>query len=1619
MAKHNNRFNRARLLATAGSAMAATMMVSAVQAAETVVTPDTPVTTTVTGHAIVDSVSVNAADIIADVTSTTGGVGEQTSPTGTSTITVDGNDIQSTALGNNAEELIELETLDDDDDGNGVASSVVQINVGAIASDVDDNDIFVSLDDFTDGSASVVGNDMDADATGNASQNVLAGEIPVTYADGSIGDSLLTTDADWLDAEGTLVASTVQIQENPDVTAQAGDGNANYIFLELNSTDDNVVVSSPEVLDNSINADATGNSSSSLISVESGSAPAFSGSAVITNGQSNSADGVAEISAYNYSEIYAEIEADDSDDINELQGTLTVSGNTLSTSATGNAALGSAPGEAGNRIVLADGMSFTGPGTAADVDVAYDNGDVSSDVAADIIINNGQGNVGSENTERLAIEAYSDENYIYSVLDLVNTGAVIMEDNVVSAMARGNAASSSFETGTGVAYFDGTVALSNQQSNLYTSVDAENYDAYIDTQIDGDDDWALIDSSALVDGNVISASGYGNQVSQNVSIEATDMDMPADGVLLTGGTGPDGNIAVDGNMVISNLQSVYSSNVDGYLSDGYIQAIVNEDITGSSISITENTQEALALGNSAGNTLDLSGTSVEAGAGIASVQILADDSYVDAHNDSLFFLDADGEDIFGSTLNMSGNLARAVAYGGSAGNTLTIDAETIVIDETIEEVSSSVNFDSTATDGFVLDYGVASDAPAIDAAYGVLNVQSVSTEGDAGIEAYTHAEVLIYVDDVEAGSSVNNDDNAVVAAAYGTNSANRGDLSVGNLTSSDEDFVSVLNVTNVQTVTGASTVYAEASMDDDLIETQIGGDVLNSSVSTSGNTVQALAYSNLSDNDLIVSSTNIDTEADFDPSRGSASVLDSEATTDASFGINNVQFAGGEAVATLLDDQVDPEFSANVLTDIEDDVEYSSVLTNDNLLSAGVTGNRTDNLLDLSGNTLATTGAVTNFQIMEASLTASIGIEGSDPTPFVPGTPEEPAYSFATSGEAAGTMSVSGDDLTLGSPAVLTFTGASFSQREVDYLNGLAGVSGASLGGSTVTLTGTVDTTAFNGFIYDAGAGGSSSGDESITLSGFDVPLVPAVADVPATPGTPNIGGVVASVQDSSSLILASTIEVNGNAAAGSVTGNSASNSAALVGTDVADGSDHFVSSVVIDDLDTEAEGDVMVANVQVVGDAELDSSVYNTFAIDTDDFVVITSSTLTVDGNSQSSRAVANTAINSVDLEATNTGAGASLGSNQSVFVSNVGAVSNLDIFAPVASGDSTVSMSDNSNLAVAVGNNVTNSVVVDTTNADETSIPGNAYVDVDDEDVVALGDHVLANQQWVEESLIGSSAVTTIYNDDLIYDETPGVQDGSVMVEGNSTLAEASANRAVNSMDVSAGSTLQASAGVVNSQVSSASVIAGATTDAGIALYGELAGSDAVVDTSSVTLGGNTTSALARGNAATNALNYSAGSNYGEVAAFFDPASATFASDNVNVTARAAVLNDQDNFGPVTAQSTDASYVIALNSGAADQAVTNATIGVIGNSVSAAAYGNTANNSLSVAPLNTGMATAGIGNSQNNLGQVTASVTTVSYGVTSGLGAVAGSSLSVSGNSVTATAVGNNAVSAITAGN
>jgi hypothetical protein len=108
-------------------------------------------------------------------------------------------------------------------------------------------------------------------------------------------------------------------------------------------------------------------------------------------------------------------------------------------------------------------------------------------------------------------------------------------------------------------------------------------------------------------------------------------------------------------------------------------------------------------------------------------------------------------------------------------------------------------------------------------------------------------------------------------------------------------------------------------------------------------------------------------------------------------------------------------------------------------------------------------------------------------------------------------------------------------------------------------------------------------------------------------------------------------------------------------------------------------------------------------------------------------------------------------------------------------------------------------------------------------------------------------------------------------------------------------------------------------------------------------------------------------------------------------------------------------ASFGVALNGGGSETPVTNATVTVSYNVVDAKAFGNSAVNSMTVATLNSGNATATLQNTQTNEGAVSSTVSDVGIGSDIGAPGVSGAGVAVGDNEVVASAVGNVATNSI----
>jgi hypothetical protein len=1550
-------------LGSVGLAVLAMLMGSGAQAAD--VSFGTPSTVTVTGHKTVQSVQGNTVGVSADTSDTTTGVTVVGPQAGTSNTTTN-NQVKPTAIGNTFTNSIDLSLTGTapDSSAEGSASLGVQTNSGVVSSTANNNVVKVDLTGFTSGSASNTANTIAASTTLNSGSSTIAGTVPNDYTSGTAGITSIsyTPGGNSATAQGSIAITSAQMGTGTASSATAGE---NEVTLSLTSPATATVTAGPVLDNNTVSATLKGNAATSTASIQPGGAPTFVGSAVVSNLQLNQAAGVGvtHSAVTEGTTIGATVAGNAPGVTNTLTGGLSVQGNTVSSAATGNESLGAA-GVAGNRIVLGDGMSVTGSGGPGFNNASFNGGALSNVVAADLAILNSQGNVG------VSLSSQTQGTFIGAAVQSIDNGSVNLSGNSVTSAATGNAASSAIASGNSAAAFAATAALASQQSNYRASVEASTGPSAVGV-ISGSENGTNNASTLTVGNNRIAATAYGSSVSQNLSLEANAMPLVGT-AFLNGGSTPDGNVNANGAATVSNLQGNYGAAVSatnalsvlGLSADS--RGTGGDTIKASAFAVNGNTQEAVAVGNSAGNALSLTGTSVGSGAGVANVQVVDGNSPVQAELVGATATAYLGTHSTDTSVALTNNLQRAVGYANSASNTLNVAAN----GANVAAAGGPASVVFAAGNNVIAGYGVLSSQSA-------LGDVTASASGTAQILPVSALQVLVE-GNVTRGT-VTNEGNAFVGAAYGNDVANGAKLALGTGVTTT-GFSSVANVTSVQNAAGAVEAAASGGS---VVNTSIEDNLANSSVSTSTNQIQALAYGNrASGNTLSVTGNSLSTASTAGVRQGAVSNV-GQLITDASFSVQNVQTGSGSVTATQRDTTTNPAspLAAQVRTDIGGSVTGSTVASNGNSSSAAATSNSATNGLTLAGTTIATSGALQNSQGTSANVNALIGLAGTAavlPSPPVP-------FEYQGHGDLSGTFDAGTDTYLLASGSLVTTTVTNEAQAAYLAANGWTRTAPGSLELKRDLSGTTISSSLYNALNTPAGN----------TYTG----IIPASGGSPAVA---NQGGVTVAVAGA---VTNSQLSVNGNTANGAVTGNTATNSVSVTGGNIAAGNGATVATAGTLPLGsgTGAQADHALSNVQQVNEgASLTTSVFGTYAIDTTAGAAISGSTLSVSNNSQRGSAVANTAANSVALSGNSVQATTALASQQSSAAA-VSAGSALELYAPGAVSNSSVALSGNKNVSLGVINDVTNTLAVTGTNV----TPVGAAVNATLNPATATGDHVLNNNQ-VASTSVSSTASTRLYNQDQVATATAGLANSSVTVTGNSTTAEASANRADNSVALNGAALQGANAGLVNTQSSSAAVASNATTSATFQLNGTAPASAAALN-SGVTIDGNSTTSLARGNAATNALNVAAGSSYGTSTA------GTAGSTLGTTQATAAVLNTQGNSGAVTSNATG-TYQVALNGQAVGTVpgLTNGTAAVTGNTVAAQAYGNSATNTLTVTAPATGRPTAAIGNYQTNSGAIVATATGVNYGV-GVTGATNGSTLRAAGNQVTATAVGNSAVSTI----
>jgi len=1279
-------------------------------------------------------------------------------------------------------------------------------------------------------------------------------------------------------------------------------------------------------------------------------------------------------------------------------------------------------------------------------------------------------------------------------------------------------------------------------------------------------------------GNSSSATGYANTASLTVNGDLNNVTgsgtSSVSGFSSSDIQGPLVGSSTDIGIALSQQSSSVNA---GVVSDTDFEIDLDHGASASTAKIAGNSSTATGVLNSGVNTIAATANNSSGSSAIGSSQQSLESTLASVASSQLHFDTGQvtsGEDagiaLSDSTVGITGNTLSATGVANSVANTQSITGNTLTL---------------AADNGGALT-GVGSQA---DAGYAIASNQELAGTDDnaASVSATVrdnpgNSGSQALIDGAMSGSVLHNDSNTFKALARGNEGVNATTITANSVSTGDAATPvdgNVAAVSSMQKLTGDVTVTAaitDGAGVGPIVSNVITGDVkASSAVTASGNAALADAVGNRAGNSIAVNATTISTATDGAATPTNVNLVNGVASSSSAFAVGNAQTVGADSkiVAHLVDsvDETTPatyrQAGTSILTSIGGNVLDSSVTSSNNALEARAVGNETlsgGNAITLTGTNVSTTAGIANSQSMLGDATLVIGSGGTAATAATPGTDHSFTFTGTSTGDpgnynfhgtATGTQA-DRDALQAAYPS-LAFSYASgvitldageqlaqISSFSASYTSGATAATAGTPGTGGVIVTVGHDITNSSVTVADnltSGVIKGNSASNALTVSatnlnrGTDTDATTAVVGSGAvatadqalvnaqTVGSDSalsskVGAVftvTASSLDDQTLgnVTNSTVSVSDNAASTAVTGNTASNAVALSATNLATTSalvnaqtsrggitseissftdndnatysgavvqvarDIADSSILVDgnaftgsatgnaatnslsvtgassltaadevngatadpyngvNHSLSATADHALTNAQSLATGDLSTSVTASYGIqtlgvgapgNTNDTSDVTGSTLSVSDNVQSATTTGNTATNSVALAGGSISASSALLSSQSAdYEVNVNAVSDMMVSAPAANTDSSLTMSGNSNTATATVNTATNKVTLAadtglastvTGGAADTNPAGNGLFAVQ-------ADHVVNNVQAVASGAgVSATAVTLTQNSDgnsafMEDNDTPsdGILRSTVTVSGNSTAATALSNRSVNSLALSAVSDT-ASAAVLNQQASGAEVTAQAATFTNVSVAGYNAGSTdpSPIDTSAVSITGNSVTARAGGNNATNSLTATAtnlaNANTGGTATV----SGTGPGNSTDhVSASFAVLNEQTNTGSVSATAGFAFPNFNIGNASSQgtaPSIINASLTISGNSAVAVGYGNAATNSMSVSALNSGATptTSAIASNQYNSGDVSAYAYTVNYAAGSTSGSGNTGPVSASSLSVNGNAIG-----------
>lgn len=1459
-------------------------------------------------------------------------------------------------------------------------------------------------------------------------QNLAIGEFqstPVTVSDNTI-ESLFT---------GNAGATTVALTAGKDlglegaagvVNAQSNDGDftiastVNGSVIEIGDTQNyplggnanhpgveylTYLNAVPTTLDdNTISAGATSNTAANTLTLADGISQTGTGTgstqlnAFDTTTDQIKASADLFIANGQYSDVGVDAEVTDSA-LNLLiesaavnGSTVSVQDNTLSASANGSAVV--------NTLDVGKATALTS--TVAVDSVQYTEGDQTAVVDADIKVQ----------AATVGLQSYG----------YVASSPVTVDNNTVSSSAIGNKQDTGIDLTATSATITGVVAPAINADRTTTSGNVTAGYSILSAQVlDGGDATSAITTIIDVD------AATHNLTNSNVSVSSNRITGQAIGNLST-----DASISIDANSLVGTAGVASAQTVeDGSLLQSTIAgsggtALIDVDIpasyaalppdlvTNSAVHVDNNIVSSSVRGNFVdedGNALTITGGSASDGTvALPSASVDRTAAVTDTDIVAGFGLlnDQSVEDLNGSvvTATITGDLINVLVGSDTAQVTnspISADKNSGLTTATLNDATSALSVDVTT----------------LNASSNLTNVQSLAdqdgTPGSAQVNV-SQNDVDITVDLLSGGIDLTNSTASVsqntLAASAAINVAdNSVNVKATNQTISNAIATGTDNKT-VQLSDAGSTVNAETSLVNDQSYTALGAggvtvslsdddvtldvnsdgfDIVGGTFTVDANKLTAYVGGNDATNTLTTKVGNYDlTTADNGtPGNGPVAALTS-----------NQSGTAGDASGALATNITD----ATVATDLNsegtvDNITNTNATASSNVIRALSRANNVVNTLSASGTDFVVT-PVSAGDIDGVIDTADVNQIQLEETSFAVASRQVNSIDVAST--------VSGSTVSI--DAVLADGDITGSHFDVNLNQAVSEARG-----SDAVNTGTIDFAAEN------------------QANGTVANLQYADQDVTYTAQTTGTEFSVLTGGDFDN----GSISVSGNGVAAFASGNTATNTLTSAGNNIALQSGG--SNVAYDTTGTAKLDDTSALSVlNVQGASDIDNAVdvdvsasVSTVLIGTIAGVAPTNETfgagsLTVDNNQVLAQASQHTATNALNINADANITSDEDNSASVVSVQNIGdgsvtsaSISDVGIGAltddPRSPSAFSASASGNEVSASSIGGDVSNSLRVTAGNINVAAASGPTVIDGTGSSASA-GFDVLNIQQAVNANF--TAGVTGVA---IAAGAAEDLNNDAVTVSNNAVSADAQGFNALNILTLNGKSGVDTTAAVTNYQALNGDT--GGQTPVGLVTasianvgIGAVSDDEGAIG-SALNVTQNTVEATAGGNQAINAMQVDAGASLAGSVPVAN--GSTNVGTGLLVNADYAVLNDQSN-DTMSISAAVSSVAVGIDGLEATTGVDSSALNVAGNIVTASATGNNATNQL---VLNSGTytyPTGAVSNLQSNVNTpISASVSNVAIGI-GGFSTISAqsdnSSLSVSGNSIGATAIGNSAVNRLT---